>query len=516
MRRIWDWACAGLPGVLVGCAPLASRPGGPDAVHEGITPDAFHEHVRVLADPAMGGRMTGTPENRRAAEYIVRQFQAAGLAPGAKDDSWFQQFPVDNVRVPGQRSCLRFGPPPAPAATLHVDFSPMAAGRSGAFRGPLVFAGYGLRNRIRGYSDYANVDARGAVVLVCQGEPHEKSDRSRWGVVRKWTRLASVEHKLRQAADNGAVAALVVTPPDISPHHDPLYHVYGEGHGPLPSMRIRRGLADRLLAAGGAGETLAGLLARIHETGKPRSFAVDVEVAGEADLQPGAGRNVLGVLPSEAGGAAPVVVLGAHYDHIPASGAKAWDSGFGVRPGADDNASGVSVLILAARALARTPGRRCTFLFAAFSGEEIGFLGSRHFVADPPVDLKRVAAMINIDQVGRVRNGRVTLIAGGYPKGILEALRKVRPSKLGLRVFHVPFTSKRRWSDQAAFAAAGIPTLFFYAGPSRYYNTMQDTPANTHPDGGAKVAHLIYEIARALDSAVEFHLTAAGSIGTGG
>ena len=503
--RVRRAAAAMLAGLLAGCG-AGSLPPAPPAALEQITPEAFAAHVGVLADPNLGGRMTGTPEHDRAGEYIVRQFDAAGLKPAGDDGGWYQPFPAANLRVPAKGCFLSYrradGPSGPARAMLHAEFSAMASGTSGAFRGPLVFAGYGVHNRIRGYDDYASVSAAGAVAMVLQGEPHDRAGRSRWGVGTPWTRLASVDYKLHKAAEEGALAVLVVTPPDISPEHDPLCDVLGDGTGPLPAMRISRALADRLLAAGGKGRTLAELVRRIHETNQPMSLPVGVEVAGEVDLAPGAGRNVIGSLPPEQGSGGPVVVIGAHYDHIPPTGRLAKDKarGFGVRPGADDNASGVSAMVVVARALARTPGRRCTFLFVAFSGEEIGFLGSKHFAAQPTVGRDRLAAMVNIDQVGHVRNGRVMVIGRTETGPCARAVRLAAGQVPDLEVARVPFANRHGWSDQAAFALAGIPTLFFYCGRTKLYHTMDDTADRIAAPAAASVARLIYHTARALDA----------------
>ena len=489
------WAFAGA-WALAGCAAAHLGPAPPAAVRE-LSAEAFAGHVALLADESLGGRMTGTPGNDAAAEYIAGQFAQAGLTPGGPNGAWHQWFPVTRIRVPGAQ-CALAGEGLGPMA-LHRDFSPMAAGTNGAFDAPLVFAGYGLRNRVRGYDDYARVSARGAVVMVLQGEPHDAAGQSKWALPGKWTRVGSTAFKLKYAARQGAVAALLVTPPAIARRHDPLYDVLGRGTGPLPAMRISRAAANRMLRAAGKEKTVAGLVEAIHRTGEPASFAVGKKVAGAVGLQAGRGRNVIGILPAAARAGRKTVVLCAHYDHIPASGQKARDRGFGVRPGADDNASGTAALILLARALARVPERRCTYVFIACSGEEIGLLGSRHFTAHPTIDLERLAVTINFDQIGFVRNGKAALIGRVFARPVLRALRAARANDPGIRLTLVPMTGKVNWSDQAPFARVGSDTLLFHAGRTRHYHSRTDTADRLNNDGAARLIRLAFEFIRHLD-----------------
>jgi hypothetical protein len=208
--------------------------------------------------------------------------------------------------------------------------------------------------------------------------------------------------------------------------------------------------------------------------------------------------NVIGRLACPAGPDAPTIVIGAHYDHLASRVGQ--DGNAEVFPGADDNASGVSVLILAAKALASAPDRRCNFVFVAFEAEEIGFVGSRHYVRDPAAPLARTAALINVDQVGYVRENRLFMIGSLLSPVINRALGRVRGrAKAGLSIVPVPTSNTKGWSDQAAFARLGLPTLFFYCGQTSYYHTPQDTADRVNNVGGAQVARLIFEVARALD-----------------
>lgn len=458
---------------------------------------AVEELTTFLADPALAGRMVGTPGNRLAGQYIAEQLAVAGLQGAAERGGWFQPIPVPRIRLPGAGCFLRVpvGPPPR----VDGDFSPVAAGRPGGFAGRVVFAGYGLRNLIPGRDDYAGVDPRGAVVMILQGTPAGTGRKSFWSAKGPKLRRGLLEAKLKRAAKQGAVGVLIVSPPETAGGREALYSVLGEADGPLPAMRITRALADRILTTTGKGNTVAALAAKIAKTKKPAALATNVHVTGQVELAEGEGRNVIGLLPATTAGQAEVVVIGAHYDHLSFSGSGARDSGPGVRPGADDNASGVAAMILVARALAAVEHRNRTYVFIAFDGEEYGFNGSRHYVRHPTVPLERTQVMINIDQVGRLRRGKLTVFGSTADEPFRSALRGAGSPGGELAVRGVPVTSKSRWSDQAAFAKAGLATLFFFTGLHGDYHTMGDTMDKLNVAGVTQVARAVFRTALYLD-----------------
>ena len=472
-----------------------------------MTPAAFARHVEFLANPQLGGRVAGTAGNRVAGDYIAGQFRQIGLKPVGDGGTFYQAFSNGRLLVPTTACDLRFTPPPAGASQpeggavavigrLGRDFAPSAQGALGAFEAPVLFAGYGVHNHIRKYDDYATVSARGTVVLILAGEPHNAAGQSKWALPGESTYWAKLPSKLRLAREQGAVGVLVVTPPALSPTDD-IDDVLGDSAGALPCLRITREFADRLLAAAGHARTIEQIVAAMHDTGHPASFAVGGRLAGKVALTDATCRNVLGELPSDGPGDGRVILIGAHYDHIPATGQLAVDNGPGVRPGANDNASGVAAVLLLARGLALTPGRRSTFIFAAFDSEEVGFAGSRHYVRQPAVPLDRLDVMINIDEIGRI-GGRGVLVLGSTLDSPLAGAIAWAARRNQLTVRPIPITSDQHWSDQAAFVNAGLPTLFLYGWTTGGRHTRQDVASAVDADRGAAAARLVYGIIHAL------------------
>jgi acetylornithine deacetylase/succinyl-diaminopimelate desuccinylase-like protein len=156
------------------------------------------------------------------------------------------------------------------------------------------------------------------------------------------------------------------------------------------------------------------------------------------------------------------VVIGAHLDHLGRGTVGALDARAGevIRNGADDNASGTAAVMELARLFVRRPAKR-SIIFATFSGEELGLLGSQYFVEHPPVPLDRVSAMLNFDMVGRLTSEQLMVIGVGsaaeFPAIVDSA--NVAP-KLQLRA--VP--EGMGGSDHASFLMRGVPALHFFTG----------------------------------------------------
>ncbi len=211
-------------------------------------------------------------------------------------------------------------------------------------------------------------------------------------------------------------------------------------------------------------------------------------------LELGRAENIIGVLPASEGPGDRVIVLGAHYDHVGDTGLFAMDRGLGVRPGADDNASGTALLLMLAEALAESP-RDHTLVFVAFDAEELGLFGSRYYAEHPARPLARTLVMLNFDMVGRLRDDRLTVMGAIRDEPFAQALQAADDQGLTLR---------RRWftpagSDDLAFRLAGVPTLFFHTGVHDEYHRRSDRPDTLNAAGAARVARLAASVVEQLD-----------------
>jgi membrane-associated protease RseP (regulator of RpoE activity) len=426
-----------------------------------VLPGARDLLARVvdLTAPEMAGRGSATPGGDRAAQRIAQWLAEAGLTPGGDGGTFLQSFPLATGRRLGPGNMLDAPGLPATVAAPR-DWMPHGGSASGVATGEVVFAGYGVSDPAEGYDDYAGIDARGAVVLVLTGPPP-----------RLRAPPASRLEKLIAARAHGAAAVLVAD--DVLPPLDAT-----DTPVALVSGHVTTAVADALLAS--ASTSLAARRAAIAATGRPAPVATGVRARLRVALEREERRaaNVVGIVPgADPAHAGEAVVIGAHYDHLGVIRGQ-------IHPGADDNASGTSVVVGLARTFAHAAPAR-TLVFALFSGEELGLLGSAHYVQQPTRPLAGTVAMLNFDQVGRMRERRLDI--GGLDSASgLRPLVEEAAGSTGLKVAArgTPWAP----SDHTSFYAARVPVLFFHTGLHPDYHAPTDTADRLDADGMAAVA----------------------------
>ena len=206
--------------------------------------------------------------------------------------------------------------------------------------------------------------------------------------------------------------------------------------------------------------------------------------------QPATLRNVVGVLPGRrADWAAQSVVLGAHYDHLGRGWPEAREGAEGkIHPGADDNASGVAVLLETAAALKARGAPDRTVVFVAFSGEEWGLKGSRHYVsAMKRWPVKEARAMVNVDSVGRLGERKLLVLGAG---SATEWVHVARGIGFTTGVESTAVADDPGASDQKSFLEAGVPAIQVFAGAHEDYHRPTDTADRVDAGGLAKAAPL--------------------------
>lgn len=455
--------------------------------------ELYLNHVKFLSDDARGGRAPGTPGIEQAAEYIAEQFKKAGLLPVGDDGTYFQSFDVGRgTKIVEERAALSFEGLDR-TLTLKTDWIPMPFSSGKEVSGPLAFCGYGISAEQYNYDDFAGFKAEGKVIMIFRHEPKSSKEDDRFGGSNPSSHAMFI-NKARRARDNGAAAVLIINPPARSPDKDELYE-FGDGferdYG-IPIAQITREVADSLLQKANM-PSLASLNEVIDKTRRPISF----DLPGlSAKLSPGVEpttiktRNVLGMLKGS-GGTDEVIVIGSHYDHIGTQ--KKADGTEAINNGADDNASGTSGMLELVRAFASTQAPRRNLVFMAFSAEEMGLIGSRHWVDHPTFDLSRVKAMINLDMIGRYRPDKFE-IEGTETSDVFREIVTRHADELQMK-----WRASRDMfgrSDHASFDRKQIPVIFAFTGLHPEYHKPTDDWELINGEGAAQVLQLMYRIAR--------------------
>jgi hypothetical protein len=250
-----------------------------------------------------------------------------------------------------------------------------------------------------------------------------------------------------------------------------------------------------------AGKDLMEAEKEIDSDAKPRSFALPgVEVRETVDVERVVKtvHNVVGYLPGETD---EYLIIGAHYDHLGLGGQFSLAPSLAgtVHPGADDNASGTSGVIELARYFSRLPKQKRGIVFMTFAGEELGLLGSGYYANHPELPLAKAVTMINMDMIGRVRDGK--LYVGGVGTG--TTLRKdLDEATRHFPALHVDYSDNSGYgsSDHTSFTAKQVPVLFFFSGLHADYHKPSDTWDKIDAKSAVEVLQLVADVAGQLDT----------------
>ena len=460
----------------------------------------LRKSVEYLASDELEGRGIGTAGLDKAADHIADAFKRLGLQPAPGLDGYFQPFTNTAATAPDASTSLTVA---GKSYKLNDDFSVVSFSAEDKFAdAPVVFAGYGITNKDAGYDDYANVDVKGKAAFLLRYEPHDAQGVSRFTKAKDdWSEHASLISKAKNAAKHGAVGLILVNPPK---HHEdvpmPFAREMLSEKSAIPFIHVKRHVANDMLAKAGA-KDLAALQAEIDDTGKPLAMVLpDVSASGVVKIQRTETKvkNVVGVLPGKGELANEYVVIGAHYDHLGKGGAGSLKPmAKEIHNGADDNASGTAAVLEIAEHYAKagsTDGR--SIVFALFTAEESGLIGSERFVDHPPVPLDKIAYMLNLDMVGRVRNNSLSIGGGGTAASFDAILKQAdEASPLELKTLA---KSGYAPSDHMSFALKKIPVLFFWSSTHPDYHRPSDDADKINYEGIEQVVKLTTTIADAL------------------
>jgi hypothetical protein len=477
-----------------------------------ITIDDLRSHVTTLASDEFMGRETNRDGARLAADYLADKFRSYGLSvmPGQ------QQFHVDyelaelGFDATKSTGTLRIGDTER-ALTAEEDFAPFYFSSPGQWDGDIVFAGYGITAKKLHYDDYEGLNVKNKLVLVLRYWPDEKAKDNAFAK----TKHGTFEAKAKNAKKHGAAGMLLVTGPRFHEQADDLRRfsylslplsdkerkqiderkakTRGKGK-PFLAAHISKGLADELVAS--TGKSLVDIQTALDSNAAQASdfdlgaahasFSLE-EFADPASVT---AHNVIGYLE----GSDPAlrdewVIIGAHYDHLGAFEG----SGDTIYNGADDNASGTSGMLELAQAFSSLPERpRRSIVFAGFSGEEKGLLGSRALLTQEIISADKVAFMLNLDMIGRNPTDAIEVVGDGYGSGLQDIVTAANDG-VGLTL-EFGGNDYSPNSDHHPFFMRHVPVLFFFTGLHDDYHQLSDHIDKLAFDRMVQITQLSYGV----------------------
>jgi hypothetical protein len=427
-------------------------------------------HVGALADDSMEGRATGSAGYQRAADYVIQQFQSAGLQPaGTAGFHQSVEFRVSQL-VEGGSSLSLVEKGAAKPLTLRDDVQIAVTSETVPnLEAEAVFVGYGLEIPELHYSDLAGQDLRGKIAVYFRGGPSGLPDPVK-------AHYQSVEERLRSLRKAGAVGSVMMINPRVPDLPWPRYASGllfprmelaevspGEPRPLSLSLLFNPERLDRLLA--GSGHATSEILGRLGQAEPLPRFPLAVRLRAHVDVRRSSAScsNIVGVLPgSDTTLRGEYVVATAHLDHLGIGEPVKGDS---VYSGAMDNASGVAALIEIARWMKDTGQRpKRSVLFLAVTGEEKGLLGSEHFAKHPSIP-GPIVANVNMDMFLPLFPLK-RLEVQGLDESSLGADIRTLAATVGVEVDsdYEPQRVLFIRSDQYNFVKKGVPALALSVG----------------------------------------------------
>lgn len=463
------------------CLYLASGSHVAAPTHPMVDPARLSETTRVLASEPFEGRAPGTPGEQKTIDYIVRRFKEAGLSPAGDNGGWTQRVPLIHTRLGAGSMAVAVGGAEMPLQQMQQIYvsTVRPIERVSIAKAPMVFVGYGVNAPERQWDDFKGVDLRGKVAVFLVNDPdfQAKEGEPSFGKFggKAMTYYGRWTYKFEEAARRGAVAALIV--------HDTPGAGYGWNTVVAPGGEnydiVRTGPAQPVMLQGWIeGDAARDLFRRASldldklrvEARSPSfkpvvlaraSFSADIPVSAE-QLQ---SYNVLGQIrgakrPSE------TVIYGAHWD---AYGIGTPDAqGRTIRPGAADDAIGIAGMVEIARAFAAGPKPERTIVFAAWTGEERGLLGSEYYANHPLFPLEKTVANLAMDILQTAGPARdVVLVGPGQSSLEDELARAAQAQDRTITPETLPERGLFYRADHFSLARRGVPTLLLMgiAGP---------------------------------------------------
>lgn len=469
-----------------------------------VSTESLKKDLYYLAGKELAGRLTGSRGDTLASKYVAQRFEANGLISPYKDPiKYFQPVPL-------QKKTLQKGTLMAGSKTFNFGEGwsvSLSSGKSFEFKNSTVaFAGYGLEHQT--YNDLANLDLQGKVVLIMSGQPRDSEGKY---LLSGTAEPAQIRANLASMVQKGAAAVLIYDPRLDAAKGFSLDSV-SIGRLPatsqsataaIPVIMVSRLLADQVLS--GAKKTLEGLAVEITSSKTPKSFdkagklSASVQIKGEQIHAP----NVIGMIQGTDADAEAIVVS-AHHDHM-------GKRGNDIYYGAVDNASGTVAIMelstLMNKAIKAGIRPKRSVIFASFTAEEQGLLGSSHYVTDPAVSMEKTRAILNIDMMGRVDtfySGRradssyaYILVSDKPNRGLRTSLYKANEALGELKLdthYEQPQFMQRRLagSDQYPFFLKGVPFIRIDCGFSKDYHKPTDTADKINYELLAKQVRLAF------------------------
>ena len=424
------------------------------------TESHLKDHVYFLADDKLEGRATGSAAEKLASDYIANQFASIGLKAAEGTVNFLESFEVNAGKVEGPNNFISF----SNIIYKSPEVFPITFSSNQILEAEFQFAGYGISATELNYDDYANIDVKGKIAIIKLSTPESNNPHS------KFADYDDARTKVLMAVLKGAKGVIffnddpdVEIPTRIYTHNSP--------RESIPVLFAEKKIIDSL---------------KLY-TGKIRMSADLTDIIKT-------GHNVVGYLNNNA---VNTIIIGAHYDHLGHGEIEGslYRGEPAIHNGADDNASGVSLIIELARKLSASNLKNNNYLFIAFSGEEMGLFGSKAFVNSDLFKKYSINYMLNFDMVGRLDTSNILIINGTGTSPAWTILDQIKIDSIKIKKSEGGIGP----SDQTSFYLKDIPVLHFFTGSHQDYHKPSDDADKVNFVGMESVLDYVYVLIEDLN-----------------
>ncbi len=469
----------------------------------GIQENDLKSWVSYLASPELGGRPTGSDQEKEYTRRLAEAFQAMGLKPAVGKDFVVPFTFTSDVSLGEKNSLIFKSENREMSFKAGEDFVPLSFSKTGDFAfGTLAVAGYGITapasESQSAYDSYKNLDVHGKWVLVFKDIPESIPNERRIHM----NLYSRIQHKAMVAKNNGAIGLLVVNGPNAFGRKlTKLKFEGGNSETSIPVLSVSDKVAEELVKS--SGKTLKQWQDANDRgdivTGLVEKAAVRAQV--QLNFKKSQGLNVIAKLTVP--GAKSSVMIGGHGDHLGrgelGNSLARNEEQSAIHAGADDNASGVSAVMEIAQSLSSQAKSgqlklKQNVLFAVWSGEEIGLLGSSNYLKERKDE--KITSYLNMDMIGRLRGNLLVQGVGSAKewRGMME--KEAAQTDLSLSQQDDPYVP----TDGMAFYMQQIPSVTFFTGSHAEYHSPRDLPESLNYPGIVKIASLVEKMTVQLAS----------------
>jgi hypothetical protein len=467
-----------------------------------ITQEELKEHLYTYASDEFEGRNTGEPGQKKAVEYLKKEYEALGIPP-VIEGNYFQTVPLNTVHTPKVDIQVN-----GTSFAYFDDFISLTSAESGTVSASeIVYAGYGIDDEK--YSDYTDLDVTGKVVVVRTGEPKDKNGNyviSGTDKQSKWSNARQAMSPKRDAAKDKGAKAVLFMDNDLFTRYSNYYkRVEESGHSGRLSLPKKKDAEPEIYFFLISEKLGKALVSNIETSMKPANVDTKFNMTFESSMEPKPSENVAAIIkgsekPDE------YIIISSHLDHV---GVNADGE---VYNGADDDGSGTVSILEIAEAFKTAAdaghGPKRSIIFLNVTGEEKGLLGSRYYTDyEPLVPLANTVANLNIDMIGRIdpkregnRNYIYLIGSDKLSMDLHNISEQVNDEFMNIELDYTynDENDPNRFyyrSDHYNFAKNNIPIIFYFNGTHDDYHQVSDTPDKINYDLLENRSRLVFHTA---------------------